>query len=107
MQYGTADILAALGSDYEFVYASIGTASTPETWWDDPVDKDTPTTDRDHAQTMVNTLNDIVSNEGPFEGIMGYSQGAAAVPVYLSQTPAGSFDWAVMFCGYVPTTHSG
>ena len=56
---------------------------------------------------MVDKLNTIISNEGPFDGIMGYSQGAAAVPVYLSQVNTGTFKWAVMFRGYLPTTHSG
>ena len=56
---------------------------------------------------MVEKLNTTVSNDGPFDGIMGYSQGAAAVPVYLSQVKTGTFKWAVMFCGYIPTTHSG
>ena len=103
----TADLLSSLGADYEFVYAFLGTASTTETWWDDPVSKDNPTTDRDHAKTMVDKFNTIIADEGPFDGIMGYSQGAAAVPVYLSQINTGTFKWAVMFCGYLPTTHSG
>ena len=103
----TNDLLSSLGSDYEFVYGFIATASTPEIWWDDPESKGQPTTDRDHAKTMVDKLNAIVSNEGPFDGIMGYSQGAAAVPVYLSQVKTGTFKWAVMFCGYLPTTHNG
>ena len=107
MQFQTADLLSSLGSDYEFVYGSLGTASTSETWWDDPVSKATPTTDRDHAKTMVDKFNTIIANEGPFDGIMGYSQGAAAVPVYLSQISTGTFEWAVMFCGYLPTTHKG
>ena len=107
IQSQTQDLLSSLGSNYEFVYGFIATASTPETWWNDPESKSNPTTDRDHAKTMVNKLNTIISNEGPFDGIMGYSQGAAAVPVYLSQVKVGTFKWAVMFCGYLPTTHNG
>ena len=107
IQSQTQDLLSSLGSNYEFVYGFIATASTPETWWNDPESKSNPTTNRDHAKTMVDKLNTIISNEGPFDGIMGYSQGAAAVPVYLSQVNKGTFKWAVMFCGYLPTTHSG
>ena len=106
MRYVTADLRSAL-SNYEFVYAFIGSASTGEGWWASPVSKGTPTTDKDHAQTMVNKLNTIVNRDGPFDGIMGYSQGAAAVPVYLSNIKDGTFKWAVMFCGYIPTTHTG
>merc|ERR1711953_848051 len=29
------------------------------------------------------------------------------IPVYLSHAPAGTFQVALMFCGYLPTTHSG
>ena len=107
MRYNTADLRSALGNNYEFVFGHIGSVSTGEAWWADPVSKGTPTTDKNHAQNMVNHLNAIVACNGPFDGIMGYSQGAAAVPVYLSNVKTGTFKWAVMFCGYIPTTHTG
>ena len=65
------------------------------------------TTNRDHAAAMVAALDAIVAAQGPFYGIMGYSQGSAAVPVYLSQVATGTFQTAIMFCGYIPTTHDG
>ena len=38
--------------------------------------------------------------------ILGYSQGAAFIPVYLANT-SNTFDIAVMSNGYLPTTHQG
>lgn len=109
MSSNTADLRTALGSDYEFVYASMtGNDNKEENWWADPPGgKDEPTTDRDWAANMVAALDTIVKEQGPFYGIIGYSQGAAAVPVYLAQTAASTFQMAVMFCGYIPTTHKG
>ena len=109
MRLGTADLRTALGAEYEFVYASISSsASQGETWWADPPGgKGVHTTNRDHAAAMVAALDAIVAAQAPFYGIMGYSQGSAAVPVYLSQVATGTFQTAIMFCGYIPTTHDG
>jgi hypothetical protein len=104
---GVPDLAARLGSAFTFVYASIGSPSTPETWWDDPPTKGQPTTDRNHAAAMVAALDAIRADQGPFWGLIGYSQGAAAVPVYLSNVPDGTFEAAAMFCGYLTTTHTG
>ena len=46
-------------------------------------------------------------NQGPFYGILGFSQGAAFVPVYLSRAPQNTFQVAITFCGYLTTTHLG
>ena len=45
--------------------------------------------------------------ESPSDGILGYSQGSMMVTYYLSRVPAGTFRFALMFCGYVPLTHLG
>ena len=52
-------------------------------------------------------LDQIVQDQGPFYGILGYSQGSAFAPVYLSTVATGTFQVALLFCGYVPTTHTG
>jgi len=55
-------------------------------------------------------LNEYVQEHGPFYGILGYSQGSMFVPYYLSAAPASianSFQMALLFCGYLPTTHLG
>ncbi len=85
-------------------------ASTPENnnvWIKDPPGgKGEPTTDPDWADLSISYLDQVVENEGPFYAILGYSQGAAMVPVYLANTDK-TFDMALMYNGYLPTTHEG
>ena len=109
MAAATAEMAAALSGEYTFVAASIWSdPNQDELWWADPPGgKGEPTTDPDHASAMVAALDAIVASQGPFYGILGYSQGSAAVPVYLSQVAMGTFQMAVMFCGYLTDTHTG
>lgn len=107
MAFEASDLVNSLQGQYEFVFASIGSPNTAEVWWADPPSKDTPTTNPNHAVDMVRALETIRLREGPFYAILGFSQGAAAVPVYLSNVPPGTFQKAIMFCGYLPTTHIG
>ena len=102
---GVKAIKGALGSNYELVFAQ---APHGGLWMRDPPEsKSKPTTDPDWASQSISILNSIVKSQGPFYGIMGYSQGAAFIPVYLSQIPDGTFQMAAMFGGYLPTTHQG
>ena len=102
---GITDLKNALGNGYEFVFAQ---AKDGGLWMRDPPGgKSRPTTDPDWASKSINILNEIVAAQGPFYGILGYSQGAAFIPVYLAQIPEGTFQIAVMFGGYLPTTHQG
>jgi hypothetical protein len=55
----------------------------------------------------MDKLDEIVLNQGPFYGILGYSQGSAFVAAYLAHAPANTFQVAAMFAGYLPTTHEG
>ena len=75
---------------------------------DPPGGKENPTTDPNWASLSVQTLNNLVEQNGPFDGIMGFSQGAAMLITYLS-TPTGrnSFRFAIILSGYLPTTHLG
>ena len=97
IRMGVADIANELGSsssteEYEFVYANGGYGSSGTYLWipDPPGGKGEPTTDPDIAAASVENLNMIVESEGPFYGIMGYSQGAAFTAVYLSKVPVGT-----------------
>ena len=102
---GVKAIKGALGSNYELVFAQ---APHGGLWMRDPPGgKSKPTTDPDWASQSISILNSIVQSQGPFYGIMGYSQGAAFIPVYLSRIPDGTFQMAAMFGGYLPTTHQG
>ena len=102
---GVKAIKGALGSNYELVFAQ---APHGGLWMRDPPEgKSKPTADPDWASQSISILNSIVEAQGPFYGILGYSQGAAVIPVYLSRIPDGTFQMAVMFGGYLPTTHQG
>ena len=91
--------------EYEFVYADAGYSGL---WMRDPPGgKGEATTDPHWADASLDALDSIVSSQGPFYGILGYSQGSAYVPVYLAHAPVDTFQVAMMFCGYLPTTHQG
>ena len=51
---------------------------------DPPGGKDVPTEEYDWAKESVESLSAIIDEQGPFMGIIVYSQGAAFIPVYLS-----------------------
>merc|ERR1719229_68481 len=91
--------------EFDFVFATSGYNGL----WirDPPGGKNQPTTDPHFADASLQSLDQIVAEEGPFFGILGYSQGSAFIPVYLSHAPAGTFQIAMMFCGYLTTTHQG
>ena len=90
--------------EFEFVFAN---APSNNVWIQDPPGgKGDPTTDPNWADDSIAYLNNLVSEEGPFFGILGYSQGAAFIPVYLANT-SNTFNIALMNNGYLPTTHQG
>lgn len=95
---------------FEFVYATGGypIGGDNHLWiLDPPGGKGQPTTDPAFSDDSIAALDQIRESQGPFAGILGYSQGAAYVPVYLSRVPADTFDFALMFCGYPTETHQG
>ena len=97
--------LSALSAEFDLVFP---TAPQSGLWMRDPPGgKGSPTEDEEWASVAVGHLDEIVRSQGPFYGILGYSQGAAFVPVYLAHVPSGTFQIAALFCGYLPTTHNG
>ena len=98
-------IRAAMGAGHTFVY---GSAPYSGNVWirDAPGGKNAGTTDPNWAQATFTYLDNLVATQGPFDAIMGYSQGGAMVPIYLSQRSA-NFTFAVTFCAYLETVHSG
>ncbi|MEC7097144.1 MAG: thrombospondin type 3 repeat-containing protein, partial [Candidatus Thermoplasmatota archaeon] len=101
---GTQDLMNALPT-FDFVFAS--TPENNNVWIRDPPGgKGEPTTDPDWADLSISYLDQVVENDGPFYAILGYSQGAAMIPVYLANTDK-TFDMALMYNGYLPTTHEG
>ena len=101
-----SDLTKALSSQYEFLFPQ-GPESGSLWVRDPPGGKGAPSTDADWASSSVAMLDDYVATNGPFEGILGYSQGSMFATYYLSVAPAGTFSFAIMFCGYLPTTHTG
>ena len=80
-------IRAAMGSGHTFVYAS-GPSSYGGLWIRDPPGgMENPTTDPNWAQSSFTYLDNMVATQGPFDAIVGYSQGAAMTILYLSQRP--------------------
>jgi len=105
---GNEGLANALGSEYEFVCPDAGYGdSRGYLWVPDPPGKGEPTTDPDIAIESVNILDQIVQDEGPFYGILGYSQGSMFTSYYVSIAPADTFHIALMFAGYLPETHLG
>ena len=91
-------------SDYEFVFAD---APKNNVWIQDPPGgKGKATSDPNWADDSISYLDNLVAQHGPFFGILGYSQGAAFIPVYLANT-SSTFKIALMYNGYLPTTHQG
>ena len=103
-QSGMQDLIAAL-PDCEFIFASSPIAGG--VWYNDPPGggKD-PTYDPNWADVSVNYLNNFIETNGPFDAILGYSQGVPMSLVYLAR---GSYDFdnVLLFNGYLPTTHMG
>ena len=98
------DLVAAL-PDCEFIFASSPVLGG--LWYNDPPGggKD-PTYDPNWADVSVNYLNDFIEANGPFDAILGYSQGVPMSLVYLA-TGNFNFDNVLLFNGYLPTTHIG
>jgi len=108
-QPGMRDLMASLDDDeYEFVFASSPYRSGPYggLWMRFPPDgkptpdgKGEPTTDPNWAEAAIASLDQVVADDGPFYAILGYSQGAAFIPVYLANTES-TFDKAMLYCGH-------
>ena len=109
---GMEDIISGAGAKFEFVFANAPYAASmggtkSRLWIKDPPRKDTPTSDRYFDQLTLDTIDEVVRDEGPFYGILGYSQGTVAALSYLSYAPPDTFALGATFCPYLPTTHLG
>lgn len=97
---------AAPGLDFVFVSAP----NSGGVWIPDPPSSGGAkgaSTDPNWDSDSAALLDGFVQEQGPFYGILGYSQGAAYAISYLSHAPAGTFQLAALFCGYLPSTHIG
>lgn len=103
-QQGIQDLMQALPG-WDFVFASSPVAGG--VWYNDPPGGGKePTNDPNWANTSISYLDDFIASNGPFDVILGYSQGVPMSLVYLAM---GNyvFDKVLLFNGYLPTTHNG
>lgn len=96
-----ADIMTE-GHEFQFVFAR---APNQDNLWieDPPNSKNKPTLTQD--QDSLQKINNMVTTEGPFYAILGYSQGTAILLSYLSLLNSDPFQKGVAFCAYIPTKH--
>ncbi len=103
-QRGMQDLMEEL-SEFEFVF--VDSPENDGVWIKDPPGgKGEGTDDPNWADTSINFLDSYIENNGPFYGLMGYSQGAAMIPVYLAYSDH-SFEKVMHFNGYLETGHRG
>lgn len=91
------DLHTTLAPLVEFVFAQ-----SPNEHWMGDVQKQGP-----HAagwwEESVRHLEDMIAKLGPFDGVLGYSMGSASALSLLAVVPHGTFQFAVLCCGYTPT----
>ena len=101
---GMQDLINQLpeNDNYQFFFAD-----AENSLWirDPPGGKGNPTQDPNWANSSISYLTNYISDNGPFYGILGYSQG---VPMTLLMLASGfRFERVILFCGYLPETHNG
>ena len=102
-QQGMQDLINSVDlNEYEFIF--VNSPLNNNKWWEDPVNN-TPT-DINHANISINYLIDYINNNGPFYGILGYSQGASMAIIILANTTL-IFERVLLFNGFLPEIHQG
>ena len=87
--------------ELDYVFADGGN------WFRDPPGgKMEPTQDPDWDKASIELVKDLVVNQGPFDVVLGFSQGSAFIPAYLS-IHSTDFRKAALLSGYLPSTHQG
>ena len=107
MQTQLNTLASELNDSFEFIY--LNAPYTNGLWIKDPPNgKDDPTTDPDWAQNSIDVINQTI-NDDTYYAIIGYSQGGAFIPVYLSNLddPNSKFQKILICSGYLPSTHQG
>jgi len=103
-KYQLTDIISELQDIFTFDF--LDSPNINNTWWNS-IDKKTPTQDENHAAQFLSIINNKIESDGPYYGLLGYSQGAAACIVYLAYKQTNNIERIYMFNGYVPTIHHG
>jgi len=107
-QAGMQALMADL-PEFEFFFADAPDDDSlcDQCWYADPPGgKDEPNENRSWADISMAYLDQVVADHGPFYGILGYSQGVCMATIYIANSNT-TFPKAMLFNGYLPTTHSG
>ena len=107
-QPGMQALMADL-PEFEFFFADAPDDDSlcDQCWYADPPGgKDEPNENRSWADISMAYLDQVVADHGPFYGILGYSQGVPMATIYIANSNT-TFPKAMLFNGYLPTTHSG
>lgn len=101
-QKGMLHLTNALADeDFEFVFID----SLADGIWIEDGKYGSPVSDSARAKESIAHLNRVVAEQGPFYGILGYSQGATMALVYLASLGANAqrFERILLSNGYMPT----
>lgn len=103
-QQGMQDLIEAL-PEFEFIFVQ---APEDGSVWvrDPPGGKEQGTDDPNWADTSIDFLNEYIQNNGPFHGLLGFSQGAAMSAIYLAYSDV-EFERVILFNGFLETGHRG
>lgn len=96
-QAGMQDLITEFQGQYEFIFVS---APNNGVWLVDGKEN-YPVNDSQNAEHSVSVIQAFLDENGPFYGILGYSQGVAMALIYLSKTLT-RFDLVLLFNGYFP-----
>tara|TARA_A100001015_G_scaffold199467_1_gene222694 strand:- start:7262 stop:8254 length:993 start_codon:yes stop_codon:yes gene_type:complete len=103
-QKGVQDLINSL-VDYDIDFPSA--PSSNRVWIEDPPGgKGTSTTSTAWANQSLEFLDNYIEKNGPYDAILGYSQGVPMVLLYLASRnyPVNRVS---LYNGYLPTTHQG
>ena len=93
------------GAVVDFVYAQAPHRSTKHgsqesfLW----MGKDEKTSEEMWVPTL-RYLQEVIEQQGPFDGVLGYSMGSCVAASLLAAVPDGTFRFALLSAGYAPTT---
>ncbi|KAJ2065929.1 Family of serine hydrolases 3 [Coemansia sp. RSA 922] len=99
----TGPFRRSLKNDLELYYITAPHLATEfnegNAWWNHkPHDKDRIWTE---VQTSLDLISKVVTEEGPFDGILGFSQGAGMAAIAMAMLGV-DFKFSILVAGFVP-----
>ena len=93
-----------LNSTYQLDFAQ--TPYNNGVWFQDTPNKNTASNDPSLYNQSLQYLDTTISLNGPYEALLGYSQGAAMVHTYLAFRTNTNVKAGLMFNGFTPSLHT-